>query len=181
MKKDFDIITFSESIKKFSEFDIIDKSEKDLRDFIKRSKIKISKNESYGNLLDKIFSHFVEPKLINPTFVTDYPLVLSPLAKKSIKDPNKVDRFELFIGGMEIANAFSELNDPADQLNRLESQSKLRELGDEEAQVVDLDFIKAMQVGMPPTGGVGIGIDRLTMLLTSNKSIKDVILFPAMR
>ena len=163
------------------DFDIIDKSEKELLDFIKRSKIKISKNESYGNLLDKIFSHFVEPKLINPTFVTDYPLVLSPLAKKSIKDPNKVDRFELFIGGMEIANAFSELNDPADQLNRLESQSKLRELGDEEAQVVDLDFIKAMQVGMPPTGGVGIGIDRLTMLLTSNKSIKDVILFPAMR
>ena len=181
MKKDFEIISFSKSIKMFSDFEIIDKTEQELLDFIKKSKIKISKNESYGNLLDKIFSHFVEPNLINPTFVTDYPLVLSPLAKKSIKDPSKVDRFELFIGGMEIANAFSELNDPADQLNRLQAQSKLRELGDEEAQIVDLDFIKAMQVGMPPTGGVGIGIDRLTMLLTSNKSIKDVILFPAMR
>ena len=132
-------------------------------------------------MIDKVFSHFVEPNLIQPTFIVNYPVELSPLAKKTVLDDTLVERFELFIGGMEIANAFTELNEPIDQLKRLEKQSKLKELGDEEAQVVDYDFIKAMKIGMPPTGGVGIGIDRLTMLFTSNKSIKDVILFPAMR
>ena len=177
----FQILDFKESIKKYAEIDIEKYSDKELFEFIKKEKIKISKNANYGNLLDKIFSSFVEPELISPTFIVNYPIELSPLAKKVSPDSNMVDRFELFIGGMEIANAFTELNDPIDQYDRLKSQTKLRELGDEEAQIVDDDFLQAMQVGMPPTGGVGIGIDRLTMLFTSNTSIKDVILFPAMR
>jgi lysyl-tRNA synthetase class 2 len=137
---------------------------------------------NYGQLLNKIFGEIVEPNLIDPIFVTDYPKAISPLAKEDRDgNPNIVERFELFISGMEFANAFSELNDPIEQRNRLESQAHLRELGDEEAQVVDENFLQAMEVGMPPTGGVGIGVDRLVMLLTQQKSIKDVILFPAMR
>jgi lysyl-tRNA synthetase class 2 len=127
-------------------------------------------------------SSLVEPKLINPTFIVDYPKSISPLAKLK-RDGSKdiVERFELFIGGAEFANSFTELNDPIDQRNRLEDQAKLREQGDEEAQPVDEEFIQAMEVGMPPSGGVGIGIDRLVMLLTDNRWIRDVILFPTMR
>ena len=133
-------------------------------------------------MLDKAFSYFVEPELIDPTFVTDYPIELSPLAKvKRDSDGKLVERFELFINGMEIANAFSELNDPLEQKKRFEEQMKLKELGDNEAQLVDLDFLEAIETGMPPTGGVGIGIDRLVMIFTNQHSIKDVILFPAMR
>ena len=137
---------------------------------------------SFGKLLDKAFSFFVEPKLINPTFIVDYPLVLSPLAKRKRDSyENIVERFELFVCGMEIANSFSELNDPIDQAERMNEQNELRELGDDEAQTIDHNFLNAMECGMPPCGGVGIGIDRLVMLLTGQKSIKDVILFPAMR
>ena len=133
-------------------------------------------------LLDKIFGDLVEPNLIEPVFVTDYPKAISPLAKEVRNGSHDfVERFELFIAGMEFANAFSELNDPHEQRKRLEAQAKLREAGDEEAQVIDENFLQAMEVGMPPTGGVGVGIDRLVMLLTQQSSIKDVILFPAMR
>ena len=124
---------------------------------------------------------FVEPNLIEPTFIINFPKEISPLAKTHRDNDNLVERFELFIGGMEIANSFTELNDPVDQLERLNAQVKLRAKGDEQAQVIDYSFIQAMEVGMPPTGGVGLGIDRLTMLFTDNPSIKDVILFPAMR
>jgi len=148
----------------------------------KAKNIKVKKNMNYGQLLDCIFGTLVEPNLVQPTFVTDYPKAISPLAKVS-RDGNTeiVERFELFIGGMEFANSFTELNDPVEQRNRLEIQSKLRDLGDDEAQVVDEEFLQAMEAGMPPTGGVGIGVDRLVMLLTEQSSIKDVLLFPAMR
>ena len=148
----------------------------------KAKNINVGKNMNYGQLLDAIFGALVEPNLVQPTFVTDYPKVISPLAKVSRDgNPEIVERFELFIGGMEFANSFTELNDPIEQRNRLEAQSKLRDLGDDEAQVVDEEFLQAMETGMPPTGGVGIGVDRLVMLLTEQSSIKDVLLFPAMR
>ena len=143
--------------------------------------IDIKKNSNYGQVLDKLFSELVEPDLINPTFVLDYPIEISPLAKKHRSNESLVERFELFIGGMEIANSFSELNDPDEQVERFLEQSKLKESGDEEAQIMDEEFINALQVGMPPTGGVGIGIDRLIMLLLGLSSIRDVIIFPAMR
>ena len=142
----------------------------------------VSKDANFGQLLDGLMHRLVEPNLIQPVFVIDHPKAISPLAKPHRNgDPNLVERFELFIGGAEFANSFSELNDPVDQRERLEAQAALKEKGDDEAQPVDEQFIQAMECGMPPTGGVGLGIDRLTMLLTENRWIKDVILFPAMR
>ena len=181
LKNKFKVIDFFESIKKFSKKDVSDMDSKALNKFLKDSKIKIEKNANYSNLIDKVFSHFVEPNLIQPTFIINFPKEISPLAKTHRENDNLVERFELFIGGMEIANSFTELNDPIDQLERLNNQVELRAKGDKEAQVVDHSFIEAMEIGMPPTGGVGVGIDRLAMLLTGNTSIKDVILFPAMR
>ena len=181
LENDFVRIDFFDSISKYSGTDVSKFDENELKEFLNKSKIKIDKDSNYGNLIDKVFSHFVESNLIQPTFVLNFPKEISPLAKSHRKNDKLVERFELFIGGMEIANSFTELNDPVDQLERLTSQSSLRDKGDLEAQPVDNSFIQAMEVGMPPTGGVGIGIDRLTMLLTNNTSIKDVILFPAMR
>ncbi len=180
-KNKFEVLDFFESIKTFSKTDVSNMDSKDLHKFLKDSNIKIEKNANYGNLIDKVFSHFVEPNLIQPTFIINFPKEISPLAKTHRENEKLVERFELFIGGMEIANSFTELNDPIDQLERLNNQLELRAKGDEEAQVVDHSFIEAMEIGMPPTGGVGVGIDRLAMLLTGNTSIKDVILFPAMR
>ena len=146
------------------------------------SSLNLKDDYNIGKIIDKIFSLKIEPNLVQPTFVLDYPKVLSPLSKiKRDQDDDIVERFELFIGGMEIANAFSELNDPIDQRERFSAQEKLKDKGDEEAQVLDENFLEAIESGMPPTGGVGIGIDRIVMILTGNTSIKDVILFPAMR
>ncbi|HUU29220.1 MAG TPA: lysine--tRNA ligase [archaeon] len=147
----------------------------------RKNDLEVAPEMGAGKLLDQLFSELVEPELIDPAFVMDYPIETSPLAKRHRDNPELVERFELIIGGMEIANAFSELNDPLDQRDRFQAQMKLRDLGDDEAQVLDEDYLRAMEYGLPPTGGVGIGIDRLIMLLTGLDSIKDVILFPQLR
>jgi lysyl-tRNA synthetase class 2 len=136
---------------------------------------------TYGKMLELVFDHYVEQSLQEPIFITYYPRAISPLSKKSRQDPRETERFELFIAGMEIANGFSELNDPLDQRNRFEAQAKNREKGDEEAQVIDIDFLMAMEHGMAPAAGEGIGIDRLVMLYAGISSIKEVILFPLLR
>jgi lysyl-tRNA synthetase class 2 len=134
-----------------------------------------------GKLLDEVFKHFVEPTLEQPTLVVDYPLDISPLAKVKRGDPTLVERFEFYVAGRELANAFSELNDPDDQLRRFDLQTAAREAGDAEAHAVDRDYVRALEYGMPPTGGCGLGIDRLVMLLAEQRSIRDVILFPMLR
>jgi lysyl-tRNA synthetase class 2 len=134
-----------------------------------------------GMVLAELFEAVAERHLIQPTFIVDYPLEVSPLSKQKLEDPNLVERFELYVGGMEIANAFSELNDPAEQRDRFGYQQMLRDKGDLTAHAIDEDYIRALSYGMPPTGGEGIGIDRLAMLLTNSRSIRDVILFPLMR
>jgi lysyl-tRNA synthetase class 2 len=143
--------------------------------------IALSKRDSLGKVLEKIFEQLVEPKLLQPTFVYGYPTEISPLSRRNDQDPSIVDRFELFIAGKEIANAFTELNDPMDQRERFQQQASLREAGDDEAQFMDEDFLTALEYGLPPTAGEGIGIDRVVMLLTDSASIRDVIFFPHMR
>ena len=174
-------IPMYEAIQKETGYDLYMKSEQQVRDIGKKLGIEVDALPHKGKIIDEIFGEFVEPKLIQPVFVTDYPVEISPLAKKHREDPNLVERFEPFIAGKEIGNAFSELNDPIDQRQRFEQQMNLRESGDDEAQVLDEDFLRALEYGMPPTAGLGIGIDRLVMILTDSPSIRDVILFPQMR
>ncbi len=178
----FKKIRFFDLLKEATGYDFEKINEENIIEICKEKGIEVDKSFNYGKLLDAIMSQLVEPNLIEPTFVIDYPKVISPLAKMHRDgNSNTVERFELFIGGTEFANSFSELNDPIDQRSRLEEQAQLRKSGDEEAQPIDEDFIQAVECGMPPTGGVGIGIDRLTMLLTENRWIKDVILFPTLK
>ena len=143
--------------------------------------VEVEGHFQYGHIVNAFFEKFVEETIVEPTFIYEYPIEVSPLARKNEKDPRYTDRFELFICGGEYANAFTELNDPIDQYQRFENQLKERELGNEEANEMDIDYVEALEYGMPPAGGMGMGIDRLVMLLTNSENIREVILFPHMK
>ena len=147
----------------------------------KEHNIEVEKHFTIGHIINAFFEKYCEDKLVQPTFLCGHPVEISPLTKIDPEDPRFVQRFELFIGGHEFANAYTELNDPIDQLNRFEAQLKERELGNDEANEIDMDFVEALEYGMPPCGGVGMGIDRLVMFLTEQVSIREVLLFPHMR
>lgn len=174
-------MTMAESIKKYGNFDIEGKTEQELGDYAKGMGCEVTNKMGVAKLIDEIFGEVAEPHLIQPTFITDYPIEMSPLTKKHRSKPGLVERFELFVNGKEIANAYSELNDPEDQRERFLDQLKLAERGDDEAMAMDQDFLRALEYGMPPTSGLGVGIDRLTMMLTNNASIQEVLFFPQMR
>ncbi len=174
-------VTMAESIKHFTGFDITGKSETEIREAAKAMGIAVDETMGKGKLIDEIFGEKCEGNYIQPTFITDYPKEMSPLCKEHRDNPELTERFELMVCGKEIANAYSELNDPIDQRERFEDQLKLGEKGDDEAMFIDQDFIRALEYGMPPTSGMGIGMDRLIMYLTNNQSIQEVLFFPQMR
>lgn len=174
-------LSMYDSIKEYTGTDISEMNEDQLRDLCRQLHIEVDPSMGRGKLIDEIFGEKVEPHLIQPTYITDYPIEMTPLAKKHRTQEGLVERFELFVNGKEIANAYSELNDPIDQRERFEEQLQLAARGDEEAMALDEDFLRALEYGMPPTSGLGIGIDRLTMLLTNQSSIQEVLFFPQMK
>jgi len=174
-------VTMTDAIKQFTGFDITGKTEEELRVFAHSIGIAVDETMGKGKLIDEIFGEKCEGNFIQPTFITDYPKEMSPLTKEHRDNPDLTERFELMVCGKEIANAYSELNDPIDQRERFEEQLRLSEKGDDEAMFIDQDFLRALEYGMPPTSGLGIGMDRLIMFLTNNESIQEVLFFPQMR
>lgn len=179
--KPFKRVKMFDLFKEYTGLDLKGKTTEELFKIAKQLNVPVECNASSMKILDEIFGAKIEEHLIQPTFVIDYPIEMSPLAKKHRSEDGLVERFELFVNGKELCNSFSELNDPRDQRNRLEEQARNKAAGDDEAMVLDEDFLNALEIGMPPTAGLGMGIDRLVMLLTSNTSIRDVILFPTMK
>jgi lysyl-tRNA synthetase, class II len=180
-KRPFKRITMFESILEHTGFDISGMDEEALREVCKKIGVECDTTMGKGKLIDEIFGEKCEGHYIQPTFITDYPVEMSPLCKKHRDNPDLTERFELMVNGKELCNAYSELNDPIDQMERFQEQLRLSEKGDNEAMFIDLDFVRALEYGMPPTSGMGIGIDRLTMLMTNSVSIQDVLLFPQMK
>ena len=180
-KAPYERISMTDAIKKFTGYDITGKSEEELRTFAKSIGIDVNDTMGKGKLIDEIFGEKCEDNFIQPTFITDYPVEMSPLTKKHRDKEGLTERFELMVCGKEIANSYSELNDPIDQRERFEEQMRLSEKGDDEAMFIDQDFLRALEYGMPPTAGLGIGMDRLIMFLTNNVSIQEVLFFPQMR
>ncbi len=174
-------VTMTDAIKEFTGFDISGKSEDQLRQAAKEMHVEVDETMGKGKIIDEIFGEKCEGNFIQPTFITDYPKEMSPLCKEHREDPELTERFELMVCGKEIANAYTELNDPIDQLQRFEEQVRLSEKGDDEAMFIDRDFVRALEYGMPPTSGLGIGMDRLIMFLTNNPSIQEVLFFPQMK
>ncbi len=180
-KAPFKRISIFDAIKEHTGIDVSEMDEENLRNVCQQLHIHTEKSMGKGKLIDEIFGAKCEKNYIQPTFIIDYPVEMSPLTKKHRSKPGLVERFELMINGKEVANAYSELNDPIDQRERFEEQTQLMKRGDDEAMFIDYDFLRALEYGMPPTSGIGIGIDRLCMLLTNQPSIQDVLLFPQMR
>jgi lysyl-tRNA synthetase class 2 len=180
-KAPFKRVSIFKAIEQFTGIDVSAMDEAQLREACKKLGIHTEANMGKGTLIDEIFGEKCEAHFIQPTFIIDYPVEMSPLTKKHRSQAGLVERFELMINGKEIANAYSELNDPIDQRARFEAQAELMKRGDDEAMYIDYDFLRALEYGMPPTSGIGIGIDRLCMLITNQPSIQDVLLFPQMR
>lgn len=180
-KAPFRRLSMTQAILDATGFDITGKSEDELRDFCKAQHIEVDKSMGKGKLIDEIFGEKCEGSFIQPTFIIDYPIEMSPLTKRHRHDPRLTERFELMVNGKELANAYSELNDPIDQYERFVDQMQLADKGDDEAMIIDHDFVRALEYGMPPTSGMGIGMDRLVMLLTGQTTIQEVLLFPQMR
>ncbi|MBQ2247244.1 MAG: lysine--tRNA ligase [Tidjanibacter sp.] len=180
-KAPFRRLSMTEAIKEKTGYDITGQSEEQLREACKRLGVEIDDTMGKGKLIDAIFGTYCEEHLIQPTFITDYPIEMSPLCKRHRSNPDLTERFELFVNGKELCNAYSELNDPIDQYERFQEQLRLSEKGDDEAMFIDMDFVRALEYGMPTCSGMGIGIDRLTMFMTGQQTIQDVLLFPQMK
>ena len=180
-KAPFKRVTMLDSIKEFTGYDLTGMNDEQIREVCKKLNMEIDDTMGKGKLIDEIFGEFCEGNYIQPTFITDYPIEMSPLTKKHRSNPDLTERFELMVNGKELCNAYSELNDPIDQLERFEEQMRLSEKGDDEAMIIDKDFVRALEYGMPPTSGMGIGMDRLVMLMTGQSPSQEELVFPQLR